>query len=105
MITNELMSEIIGNPISTVGIGGNKKSIFYGNGLSPLQKINIHELAHKCKEWVLSDTEYSCSSGLSRGFTRCKIGDGYCMVGARFFFADTEPEAVFKGCEWILNER
>jgi len=70
--------------------------------------INIYELAHKCKEWVFKTTEYSFSSGISRTIhaaCKNKIGDGVVMLGGKFFFADSEPEAIFKACQWILDNK
>ena len=67
--------------------------------------INIHELAHKCKEWV-SSKEYKMDSG-----TNCLIG--YSASTCRsmtddewtVFQADTEPEAIFKATQWVYDNK
>ncbi len=59
--------------------------------------INIHELAHKCKEWALQ-YKYELLSGYLSG-------NGYVVVMEQriTWYADTEPEAIFKACEYILE--
>lgn len=70
------------------------------------KQINIYEFAFKCKEWIISqgiaiesgkyeidDKEYICRYYLPG---RCSSWQNY--------FGLTEPEAIFKACDWILNE-
>ena len=73
--------------------------------------INIYELAHKCKEWAYSQG-YIISSGLTPVLGVNK--DGWAEVfssstpldGKLHTFKQlSEPEAVFKACEWILKEQ
>ena len=73
------------------------------------RSISIHELAHKCKEWSRKD------------FVNCLFSmdihihyDGYMVKTTKFTDIDepvhiqfkecTEPEAIFKACQWIYNE-
>ena len=62
-------------------------------------EINIHELAHKCKVWALQ-YKYELLSGYlsSRGYV-------VVMEQRRTWYADTESEAIFKACEWILKQK
>ena len=108
MISRELLSKVLDKRCSKVGMFGTTY-IEYTWSSPPNyvdSRINIYELEHKCKKWVLKDTGYSMCSGLARSVhstEKNKIGDGMCQVGANFFFADTEPEAVFKACEYIVK--
>lgn len=75
-----------------------------------LNKINIYELAHKCKEWairkgfVLSSypnimtCEYACDLSVVTSES------GQCRYELTMF-KDAEPEAIFKACQWILENK
>jgi hypothetical protein len=61
--------------------------------------INIYELAHKCKEW-----SYSYGIKLSS----VKLDERWCChdlcTNVNFgHFGATEPEAIFRASEWILD--
>jgi len=84
--------------------------------------INIYELTHKCKEWALTKNLF-----LSSDVSRCLPADSpnridiwYCSIGYKVYVCpsgkrslctgckhseieNTEPEAVFKACEWIIE--
>ena len=74
-----------------------------------------HCLSNKCKEWAsktgntITTYEYSknCTVALiGFSFYDCFVGTG--REGRRWkyeyeFEADTEPEAIFKACEYILK--
>ena len=73
--------------------------------------INIYELAHKCKEWA-----YNQNYQLRSSYKSFEMGEAWCEVIARapdndiFLLmsntgADTEAEAIFQACEWILNKK
>ena len=69
--------------------------------------INIYELAHKCKEWALSK-DYKLVS-LSKECFLYDTQDLYDVSEqldqwSEWFEADSEVEAIFKACEWILKE-
>ena len=67
-----------------------------------VQKINIYELAFKCKEWAILNGGYNIwSSGYGK---ECYIdGRSFKEFENIRFFAASEPEAIFKACEWILK--
>jgi hypothetical protein len=74
------------------GIEGNyyvEKKMLYDD-------INIYELAHKCKEWAYS-IGYVLNSN-SKSY--CDVCDTGFITG---FEATTEPDAIFKACQWILD--
>lgn len=86
------------------------KNAFYNH-----RKVCVYRLAHMCKEWAL-DQNVSISSTFKHTY-------GYAWVewyveykNSRFgyhqghnykneFQAETEPEAIFKACEWILENQ
>ena len=70
---------------------------------------NIYELAHKCKEWALSKGYILMSKPrTSSSFATCVFcKNGKCNYEDDLwndFRADTEPEAIFKACQWIMNK-
>lgn len=64
--------------------------------------INIYELAHKCKEWILKQGYriiIDCSKDIELGIQILKNGrDIYSNENK------SEQQAIFKACEWILKE-
>lgn len=66
--------------------------------------INIYELAHKCKEWALFEG-HILSSWMTNPMNEIEC---YCKsnnIDRYPFQANTEPEAIFKACEWILENK
>ena len=78
-------------------------------------EINIYEFAFKCKEWAYTN-KYRLSSGQHRLNTKQEhyinnqIASYFCSV---YYItnddsdiqidANTEPEGIFKACQWILE--
>lgn len=73
----------------------------YGKGVV---EISIYLLAYKCKEWAI---EYDCqllSCLKSKDRAICDIYSN--KYNCKFtHYAETEPEAIFKACEWILEQK
>jgi len=63
------------------------------------KSINIYELAHKCKEWA-----YKNGYELMSSIAYCCI-DHKSFAESVFFTEDTEPETIFKACQWILDNK
>lgn len=69
-------------------------------------EINIYELQHKCKEWATTK-HYSVMSG----WYMTHWGGTYAVEvkqGNKILFsqsADSEPKAVFRACQWILDNK
>ena len=65
--------------------------------------INIYELAHKCKEWLVDNRQFVQIDMYGKYMTKCII---YCNItkDENCFIGETEPEAIFQACEFILNE-
>ena len=81
-----------------------------GSGFYRNHTINIYELAHKCKEWALSKGYILMSKPrTSSNFATCVFcKNGKCDYEDDLwndFRAGTESEAIFKACEWILNQK
>ena len=86
------------------------KELLSAVGMSESSSYNIYELAHLCKKWAFNqDERYIINSSI------CESGKYHAEVsifrnglGHIFRTAATslenEPEAIFKVCEWILNQ-
>ena len=106
MISKELLSEVLNQIIESVHKPKDSNKINYTVSFGGYWSINIYELAHMCKEWAEKQTHYEfvvyagdvylTDQGLG--------GEGgfYCE---ELFEADTEPEAIFKACQWILDNK
>lgn len=120
IINKELLSEVLESPVKILSIDENKCEIrnsisfenyqlgisytyLYGN--KETRFMTIHELAHKCKEWA-SNQGYRLMS--------CQDKDaGYCEVMKAVNYppllhseiCDLETEAIFKACQWILDNK
>jgi hypothetical protein len=75
-------------------------------------EINVYELAFKCKEWAYKQDEKYTSFLTGRDtkydfkryfayFPMILDRDGY----EKQFRADSEPDAIFKACHWILDNK
>jgi hypothetical protein len=60
--------------------------------------VNIHELAHKCKEWARDKYDCTISSSIYKEYSKC-----WAITLDESFVAPTEPEAIFQACQWILD--
>ena len=104
--SKELLSEVFGFKVISVHNVNAENDIHFNGGhkekypysLIEPTTINIYELAHKCKEWA-KKKEYWAISGYDEGYF-CMLHD---MPDNRFFNASTEIEAIFKACEWIVE--
>ena len=109
MISKELLDAVlsIDSKLEIEYDDGNVK--FYitpkanSKGYYEQQDINIHELAHKCKEWALSNGAFEIFSGIEDAKDRVCILSIFDVYDVMYFRNnDTEPEAIFKACEWML---
>ena len=105
MISKELLSEVLGSNIYM------KQDGYEGY----MEHSNIYELAHKCKEWAnkfshkeeVVDKQVKLLSYTDRfgGHCRIKLFPAQPDETDVSFHADTEPEAIFKACVWILKQK
>lgn len=69
--------------------------------------INIYELAHRCKEWA-RDNEFFLRSFYDYEGAFCYISAPAWVdkieISKTGFCSESEPEAIFQACEWILEQ-
>lgn len=112
MISKELLSEVLNKNILSYEFDmyGNidyKVINDYGSN------INIYELAHKCKEWALEKNLTLFSGNINNQDNNYESEWSYdCQIfshkeGIELFYIKslTEPDAIFKACQWILDSK
>lgn len=116
MISKELASEVLGFEINTIytSTGDLPKNgiCVVASTTNPVFKgrfrwdaINIYELAHKCKEWAIANN-YGILSGFDWNKNpKADVAEINSLDDSMEFIADTEPEAIFKACQWILENQ
>lgn len=112
MISKELASEVLGIDILNINyIPNDKDTISSNEGYFVITKdgtpnINIHELAYKCKEWAY-EKSYHIDTLKSHNSKYWASVTGFCALGHQFSIDDcsTEPESIFKACQWILDNK
>jgi len=105
LISNVLINKILrdeeskkrGERIKVVSIVDN--TVIYKWSEYVEDSINIYELMAKAKEWLYENMLQLTSTKLSSGSWSIQINDG----DFREFNADTEEEAVFKACQYIID--
>ena len=105
MISKELLSAVLGLHCGIKSIK-NSEVIYWFDCIGEIREhsINIYELAHKCKEWAIKYSGWTLQSYTNErgsGVCRIKVGDGQEI---NKLIASSEPEAIFKACEWILTK-
>ena len=101
MISKELLSEVLDIEIKEIGklVEGILLSFRYPTHWG---YCNIYELAHKCKEWAISKGWVLHEVRNLKEYIIYFSGD--FREPSNDFRADTEHEAIFQACEWILKE-
>ena len=109
MISKELLSAVLGLHCGIKSIK-NSEVIYWFDCIGEIREhsINIYELAHKCKEWA-SINSYALESSVHMQPKRssvagCQIHWRYETEDLPYFEAESEPEAIFKACQWILTK-
>ena len=119
MISKELLSKVLKENITYIELKGDtnyvqagfkNSEIVYVGKLQKRKKINIYELAHKCKEWVFNKGyELRTSTiGIVDVYDHIYIDKEDGLTGVFINCrkeADTEPEAIFKACEYIMENK
>jgi len=101
MISEELLNDVLELDLIVHDIKIVNNTLFYTTE-NYTNKINIYELAHKCKEWAL-DKGYIIESYTF--FDDRSENKGYARIGKYRFPLKTEVEAIFKACQWILKNK
>jgi hypothetical protein len=104
--SKELLSEVLGFVVTSIYVAPNDKFIEAQSEYQD-ERINIYELTHKCKEWAFKqgyslevfnpDSNYYEVSPKSYNERREEWEDHPYTI------APTEPEAIFKACQVILD--
>lgn len=105
MISKELLSEVLGSDISLYKKKANDKYdafIRYFFSIDEYE-INIHELAHKCKEWAF-DLGYDVETSPS-GYVRISKNEYIILSDSMFGKEKKEAENSIKACQWILENK
>lgn len=109
IISKELFKAVTGKDVKNIYELGSNSNLsdselpygIYGNG--DLYVINIYELVHKCKEWAFNQGRVLHTYSRPTVFNCvCKINYGK-EYEVNTFILDSEPEAVFKACQWIFD--
>ena len=113
MISKELLSEVLELKINLVEIDEARNKVFYYcNQFGRMTgEISTFELAHKCKEWAnkcgINGKNYQLETAL---LPECLCG-AYCNIWSGAYkqneeeiISNTEPEAIFKACEYIMEQ-
>ena len=121
MINKELLSKVLDNEVPyqvkvhKIIIKNNSLNYFYnskdsvGGLFEANEYINIYELAHKCKEWALSKgyvlfSKIRLNSSLASCYFDAMGKHDYEDDYHNDFRAETESEAIFRACQWILDK-
>ena len=112
--SKKLLSEVLGVNIKDIYKIGSNPNLsnnilpYSIRGCGDLEEINIYELSHKCKKWAEFIYKVDGSEIKLKSYGKsCEI---YTRNHAKpyilkDFDAKTEPEAIFKACEWVLNNK
>ena len=114
VLTKELYNKVTRSNVRAIHIHGNTIYINPSDALSASivaafgnfeSSINIHEFANKCKEWASNKLKLSVQSakGYNGWYINVNSWNDSTFKSKRFDNIDTEPEAVFKACQWILD--
>ena len=106
VISKELLTYVLNRHV--VSVSENIKIREYGPCISYQGRrfsydINIHELAHKCKEWAW-ENGYELVESLEEAYL---IDMRNSNVASSVLNQNdlTSPERVFKLCQWILENK
>jgi hypothetical protein len=117
MISKELLSDVLGYRVSKSYIDDTQDvqyvDVFLeGDDTGIYDSINIYELAHKCKEWAWSLHPSSLFIGTVKEEIKwcCFVSFGVSIQPIynetrKTFYESTEPEAIFKACQWIVENK
>ena len=106
-ISNDLLNEVIGKKVIYRGFLDNFKPccLEYIEDLTNVESVNIYELAHKCKEWLLDNGYYIKISPfkveLFEKDTNCFMRDFYSPIQSGSIPYDIKRE--IQAYQWILD--
>lgn len=112
-LTNELIREVY--PIDAheeCYVNIHKETgrvMWFGKELNDCRsEIDKHNVANKCKEWIIKKGYKKVYSGI---YESTDQGNLYiCIIHSKEendildFWKDNEPDAIFEACDWIRNK-
>ena len=104
-INKNIIENILGYDIIDFKIKNNKIVIIKSLNDDKHIKIDIYEFAHRCKKWSTSlrGKKYQIYSGETSNGGTAEIYSG-AIKQIEEVEADTELEAIFIACDWIINK-
>jgi len=110
MISDALLSKVLGRGVKEgtgrIVINDNLVTFAYV-GEDMWTDINIHELAHKCKEWAL-EQGYVLVTHTLKNSAVCSIeiinNTPPYVHNKELLNAGNEQSVIFLSCEWIMKE-
>lgn len=105
-ISKELLSKVLGFECRDLSPSkGNKNYLNYYGAIEidkwTEKSINIYELAHRCKEWARDNSFINIMTYKKGPYYFVEDND---FLDNEDFKSDSEPEAIFKACQWILDK-
>lgn len=110
MISKELLSEVLGNKVESIrlvekydGRIGGRVNDLHITFEDYVENINIYEIAYRCKEWAIL-------KGYELHSAWTDVNEAYLELYSKYleerkFTTETETEAIFKACQWILGNK
>jgi hypothetical protein len=102
MISKELFENVLNDGFD--GVYYFKDNIVWYEQDGKEYCINIYELSHLCKKWVVKNSGWTLQSYTNErdaGICRVKVGDGQeinKVIGV------SEVDSIFKSTEWVYTE-
>ena len=111
MINKELLSEVFNQEVRFIKYVANNTYEIHFEKPTRLKYIiiNMYELAHKCKEWAYKEG-FIIDTGFHKYYINQFKANCYGWVSSNInikqhFNECTEQEAIFKACQWILDNK
>jgi len=101
LLSKKLLSEVLEQQVEKIDKIGND-IIFTVPFCFGSARVNIYELAHKCKEWALNKG-YELRTSVRGVVDFYSVKDDYEFYDSTYFNTD-ETEAIFKACEQIFTK-
>ena len=102
-MTAEALSKVLDINITHTSICESDSDLFFVDKDGG-HYINVFELSHKCKSYVVKNSGWTLQSYTNErgaGICRVKVGDGQEI---NKFIDASEVDAVFKATEWVIQE-
>jgi len=100
--SKELLSEVLG--ITEPYFTNLDELVFWSGGIyrqdRETERISVHEIVYKCKEWIINTR----NKALQITYHKDCVALNIFSDDIDAFVKDTESEAVFEACEWILKQ-